>query len=47
MREKKCKNNSEIKNDVIRVCNLYFSDEYIPFKTKKEITLYFNRTQQK
>ena len=47
IREKKCKNNTEIKNDAIRVCNLYLSDKYIPLKTKKEISLYLNPTQQK
>ena len=47
IREKKCKNNTEIKNDSIRICNLYLSDKYIPLKTKKEISLYLNQTQQK
>ena len=35
IRQKKCKNNTEIKNDAIRVCNLYLSDEYISLKRKK------------
>ena len=47
IRGKKCKNNTEIKNDSIRICNLYLSDKYIPLKTKKEISLYLNQTQQK
>jgi len=45
--QKKCKNNTEIKNDAIRVCNLYLSDEYISLKRKKRNLFIFNRTQQK
>jgi len=47
IREKKCKNKTEIKNDAIRICNLYLTDKYIPLKTKKEISLYLNQIQQK
>ena len=41
IRGKNSKNSTEIKNNAIKVCNLYLSDEYIPFKTKKEIFFIF------
>ena len=44
IREEKCKNNSYIKNDAIKICNLYLSNKYISSNAKKEISLYLNIT---
>ena len=42
----KCRNNTDIKNSSIRVCNLFLNNEYISSKTKNEIYLYLNQTKQ-
>ena len=42
----KCRNNTDVKNDAIRVCNLFLNNEYISSKTKNEIYLYLNQTKQ-
>ena len=45
IRNKKCKNHTNIMNDASRVCNLYLNNEYISSNAKKEISLYLNRTK--
>lgn len=47
LNQKKCRNNAEVMNDAIRVCNLFLNHEYITSDTKKLIYLYLNRTKQK
>ena len=46
LRSEKCNKKINIKNDIIRVCNLYLNNEYISSDTKKEILFYLNRTFQ-
>ena len=47
LNQEKCKNRTDIMNDVIRVCNLFLNCEYITSDTKKHIYLYLNQTKQK
>ena len=47
IRQDKCKNQTDIMNDTIRICNLYLKNEYISKSAKKEISLYLNRTKNK
>ena len=44
--QQKCRNNLGIKNDSIRICNLYLNNPYISQHTKKEISFYLNQTYQ-
>lgn len=43
IRHKKCKNQTDIFKDVIRVCNLYIKNEYVSLNTKREISIYLNK----
>jgi glycosyltransferase involved in cell wall biosynthesis len=45
IREERCKNNTDINKEAIRICNLYLSNKYIDLNTKKEISLYLNQTK--
>jgi len=41
-----CRNNADIMNDAIRVCNLFLNNEYVTSNTKKDICLYLNQLNQ-
>jgi len=44
--QKKCRNNKDIKDVALKICNLYLHNEYISSKAKKEISLFLNQTNQ-
>ena len=39
----KCRNNTHIKRDAIRICNLFLNNKYISSNTKKNIYFYLNQ----
>ena len=47
IRPKKCKNQMDIMNYTITICNLFLKNEYVSSDTKKEILLYLNKTRHK
>ena len=46
LNQQKCRNNLGVKNESIRICNLYLNNPYISSHTKKEIFIYLNHTYQ-
>ena len=44
--QEKCINNKNVKNESIRVCNLFLNDEYVSSNTKKKINMYLNELKQ-
>lgn len=47
IRHNKCKNQTGIMKEAIRVCNLFINNEYISSNTKKEISKYLNKLKIK
>jgi len=43
---KKCRNNTDIKDEAIRICNLFLNNEYISSNTKKKIYFYLNQAKK-
>lgn len=46
LNQQKCRNNSGVKNDSIRICNLFLNNPYISSRTKRKIFIYLNPTHQ-
>ena len=47
LNQKKCRNNKIVKNDAIRICNLFLKNKYVSSNTKKKIYLYLNNFKKK
>ena len=46
LNQEKCRNNKDLKDDAIRICNLFLNNELISPIIKKEINLYLNQTKE-